>query len=386
MTDGTTPWKVLTVDDDPEKLDEIERVLSTRMGDDKFVFTKETSFDNGMTLIGDSHFDLIILDVHENEHDPDPMAKPREEDQKGESLLQHLKSIRFVPVVFYTGYPGKVRPLESMVVRVVAKGGGVDDLRSAVRDVLRTKLPHLQRYIEEQSRSYIWNSLDVFLTSRNVSVESTDVSLLLARRLAATLSQRVVKEFLGMPLDKINPLEMYQYPPSDESCNPADIYRRKEDGSLWMVFTPACDFEQDKAENVLLAKVIPLTEHPLYTSWKSSSERMKSPGPEEGKTEIEKAMNNAKGDVKSLIKGKKGERYRFLPGTFFMPDAIVDFQNLVNHPRKLGNEFEIVCSLDSPYREEMLHLFSKYYGRIGTPDYDVAPVWEKIENAFDKSQ
>ncbi len=379
MTEKVVEWRVLAVDDDPSKLYELERVLSKRMGGNTFNFTKVTSFDEGITFINDKRFDLVFLDVHEGSSDPDPSEHPKIEDQKGEKLLHHLQSVRFLPVIFYTGYSSKVTHLESMVVRVVEKGATPNEIRTAVNEVLSTKLPQLLRYIEEQSRSYIWESLDSLIRTHADDINTPDISLLLARRLAGSLSQNVVKDMLGMDINRINPLEMYQYPPLEKSCNPADIYKNISDESLWMVFTPACDFEQNKADNVLLAKVIPLVQHPVYSQWMekaSASESIQDDG------KSKKEINDAKGKVKSLVKGKLGERYRFLPGTFFLPDCVVDFQDLINFPKKAEKEFEVVCSLDNPYREEMLHFFSKYYGRIGTPDYDSDPIWEKIESDF----
>lgn len=384
MTEEAVTWRVLAVDDDPQKLDELDRILSSRMGDNCFDFTKTTSFKEGISFINDNRFDLVFLDVHEDAGDPDPEAQLRQEDQQGEELLHHLQSKRFLPVIFYTGYPTKVAHLQSMVVKVVEKGSSPSEIRTVVNQILDTKLPHLLRYVEEQSRSYIWEALSDLISEHSDEINAADISLLLARKLAASLSQHVVKAMLEMDGGKINPLEMYQYPPSSESCNPADIYRRKNDNSFWMVFTPACDFEQNKADNVLLAKVVPLVEHPAYTEWQIKALAFVGIQ-EEGdkKKSAKREMNDAKGNVKSLVKGRLGERYRFLPGTFFLPDCVVDFQELVNFPRESAGDFEVVCSLDNPYREEMLHFFSKYYGRIGTPDYDTEPVWEKIEQGFD---
>lgn len=383
MTQEGLEWKVLAVDDDAQKLDELERVLSTRMGDDVFVFTKVTVFDEGIKLIENNRFDLVFLDVHEASGDPNPSDNPAAEDQRGEEILRHIRSVRFLPVIFYTGYPVKVEHLRSMVVKVVDKGATTDEIRAAVTQVMDTRLPQLLRYIEEQSRAYVWESLDGLLESHEGEINAPDVSLLLARRLAASLSQNIVKEMIGEDVSRINPLEMYQYPPSESSCNPADIYRNNDEGSLWMVLTPACDFDQNKADNVLLAKVVPLVEHHVYSKWKEEASKFEAiPEGGQGKEKAKEAMNSARGKVISLVKGKLGERYRFLPGTFFLPDCVVDFQELVNYPKDSAKDFKVVCSLDNPYREEMLHFFSKYYGRIGTPDYDYNPVWQKIEGNF----
>lgn len=380
---GLVQWKVLAVDDDPVILENIERVLSTRMGDNSFVFTTANSFDDGIKLIKENRFDLLFLDVHEDHGDPNPDDDPEAEDQRGEKLLSILKEERFVPVIFYTGFPSKVKHLISPVVKVVDKASDIKEVRECVGLILETKLPQLSRYIEEKSRAYIWDSLEVALVKEEVSPHPSDLALLTARNLAQNLSQQVIKQLLNMDAGEINPLETYQYPPKYDSCNPADIYRYKDNGSLWMVLTPACDFEQGKAENVLLAKVTPIKEHYLYATWIEQanifSELNKKD--KEAKTN-QKPQQDAMKDVKKLVKGYIGQRYKFLPGTFFLPDCVIDFQDLMSHPIEIADDYEAVCSLDNPYREEILQLFSRYYGRIGTPDYDLDPIWERIHDEF----
>lgn len=377
----TSKWKVLSVDDDSDMHDGLKAILSSRMENHEFEFTFATSFDEGIQLIEKNRFDLIFLDVHEERNDPDPSEHPDNEDQRGEQLLDILKSSRFVPVIFYTGFPTKVKHLESHVVRVVDKGATPNEIRIAVNKILSTGLPNLTRYIEEQSRAFIWNNLESALKEPTQDITS-DIALLAARNLAKNLSQRSIKEMLGNDLNLISPLEMYLFPPEPKSCNPADIYKKIDDKTLWMVLTPACDFEQNKVDNVLLAKVTPLTEHSSYKEWQEQVEYSKELEPGQKKKEAEQCIKQARGTVKQFVQNKKGSRFRFFPGTFFLPDCIVDFQQLLNLPANYEDDFQVVCSLDNPYREELLQLFSNYYGRIGTPDYEFDSIWGKVEKEF----
>ncbi|AXS82921.1 response regulator [Marinobacter sp. Arc7-DN-1] len=375
-------WRVLSVDDDADMHKDLERILSSRMNGQDFEFTSVTSFDEGLSLIGSHRFDLIFLDVHEDRHDPDPSENFEKEDQRGEELLDSLKSIRFVPVIFYTGFPSKVKHLESHVVKVVDKGAPPAEVRTAVSAILETGLPLLTRHIEEQSRAYIWDCLEEPLKNLPVDNISKDIALLAARNLANNLSQTSVKSLLGSDLDHITPLEMYLYPHRGDTCNPADIFKKKKDGTLWMVLTPACDFEQDNAENVLLARIYALPEHHLYKDWQAEAKTFKElPAAQKGR-KSEARVSAAKNRVKNLVNNRYKARYRFLPGTFFLPDCVVDFQDLVHLPNSDSEKYEVVCSLDNPYREEYMQLFSNYYGRIGTPDYKKEYVWEKVEQSF----
>ena len=361
--------------------DGLQDILSSRMGKNSFEFTCAESFDEGMERIKTNRFDLIFLDVHENTKDPNPSDHPDAQDQRGEQLLETLKLSRFVPVIFYTGYPAKVDHLKSHMVKVVEKGTSVDDVRAAVTAIMDTGLPSLARHIEESGRAYIWESLEESLKGSMENI-SSDIALLTARNLAKNLSQRRVKELLGADVARIAPLEMYLYPADQNSCNPADIYRRKSDKTLWMVLTPACDFEQDKADNVLLAAITPLIDHEKYKLWQEKVRELDAVAEAKQTKEAKTAASTAKGAVKSLVKNGAGARFRFLPGTFFLPDCVVDFQQLLNLPISNANQFEVVCSLDNPYREEILQLFTNYYGRIGTPDYEFGAIWEKIDAEF----
>lgn len=377
-------WNVLAVDDDPEKLDELERVLTRGIDGDTFQLTKETSFDAAMHRAKNERYDFVFLDVHEEAGDPDPNRMPDREDQKGEDVLREIQKTLFMPVIFYTGWPAKVEHLRSPLVQVVGKGADVQEIREAVRLVLQTKLPQLAKHIEEQSRSYMWGALSSILSEDWDKLNPRDLSLLLARNLAKNLSQRVVKEILEIHDGDIEPLEMYLFPPDNRFCHPADIFKHRKTGGLWMVLTPACDFEQDKAEKILMAKVTPITDIPEYNDWVAEADKFKSLPVVEQIKANKKSLNMAKDWIRQLVKGKAGERYRFLPGTFFIPDCVVDFQDLTHFVNCGDEEFSPICSLDNPYREEMLTAFSRYYGRIGTPDYDLETVWQRIDDSFNE--
>lgn len=369
-------WNVLTIDDDATQMRSIERILMQGIDDHSFNVHKANSFDDGLELIKKSRFDLIFLDVNE-----DTGHEPQNGDERGEQLLKQLQEVRFVPVIFYTGYAGKVRHLESLVVKVVDKGSPIEDIQNAVRAIFMTKLMELLKHIEEQSRKYMWETISDLLTRHQDQVQPSEISLLLARKLANDLSQKTVKNLLNIPEEKINPLEMYLYPSTKGICNPADIFIDKSDNSYWMVLTPACDFAQCKVENTLLAEIIPLNKHKLYTDWRSEKEaydKIEHDNEQEKKLAQNK-VGKAAGEIKTLVKNRAQERYKFLPGTFFLPDCVVDFQRLKTLPPQANDAFEKLCSLDNPYREEFLHAFSKYYGRIGTPDYDFHDLWSKIE-------
>jgi len=377
-------WNVLAVDDDPANLDRLERIFERGIGfdGDTFKFTKITSFDDGLELIRTARFDFIFLDVHENAGDPDPNAEPNAEDQKGEELLEALKKIRFSPVIFYTGYPKKVEHLSSPVVRVLEKGATVDEVRNEVKEILNTKLPHLSNYIENKSREYIWETLSS-VWDKIPDISPPDIALLLARRLASNLSENVIKDILGIGKDYIKPLEMYIYPPI-ELCSPGDIYQQKDTFEHWIVCTPACDFEQKKAQNVLLAKVHSLSEYEGVANVKAARENHRNANSSDAKAikVLKNKVTKTESQLRNFVNNGGPKRYRFLPGTFFIESSYIDFQCIKSINLEENEGYDKVCTLDSPYREQVINLFSNYYGRIGTPDLKNEDTWKVVEEKY----
>jgi hypothetical protein len=62
------------------------------------------------------------------------------------------------------------------------------------------------------------------------------------------------------------------------------------------------------------------------------------------------------------------ERFKFLPGTFFIPNLVVDFQQLRSIPCTHLEKFKKIASLDAPFAGAVLARFSRFFGRLGTPD------------------
>ena len=78
-------------------------------------------------------------------------------------------------------------------------------------------------------------------------------------------------------------------------------------------------------------------------------------------------------------KNSQPERYYYLPSVINIPNLITDFQMIVNIEYEMLNNLEHIATLDSPFSEELLNRFVRYYGRIGTPDLEI----ESILNKFD---
>jgi hypothetical protein len=57
---------------------------------------------------------------------------------------------------------------------------------------------------------------------------------------------------------------------------------------------------------------------------------------------------------------------------------LVDFQQLVAWQRGHMDTLDRLASLDSPFAEALLARFARYFGRLGTPDLDVAVLLQRL--------
>jgi CheY-like chemotaxis protein len=377
-------WRVLCVDDKKNLAEQVGEYLTDWNGGpygSKFSADVETSFANALERLRNERFDLVTLDLH-GATDPEPGKEPAGgEKQEGERVLDELRKIRFVPVIFYTAYADRLTDIETPVVRVVKKGSNdLKAVRSAAEEIYKTGLPSLIRHIEEEERKYIWDTIDKEWRQRAFAIGTEELSYLLARRLAARFSRNSVKELLKHPIDTARAIERYIFPPVIEKIRTGGVCRSKASGEYWVVATPACDFATDRVEMVFLVGARLLDGDKKFCDWRASK-RWNGAGEEE-----DKASRRAYEKLSQLMRNAGSERYWFLPGTFFLPDLVVDFQILKQVALNAMDDLELICQLDSPYREQFVLDVSSYYGRLGTPNLETSEIFARLIEAAAKAE
>jgi len=366
-------WRFIIVEDNEDTARQLVEILPTCVDspDTVSTFVFEV-FSEAAEALTHSRYDLLILDLKDdNDANFDSESEPA-----GLSIFQNLKKSRFVPVIFYTALAHSVRPEQTSFVRVVEKTEDVTKVRDEARNILATNLPGLTRHIEALQRDYMWDFISTHWKDYSLPHEQADLAYLLARRLALSLeaeARRLARKLAGktIPLAdvaNIHPMEMYVPPPVGSVRSAGDIVRANIDGQLghWIVLTPSCDFEQkDRLFNVLLAHCVPLEKESEFLEWKG-----------DGSTEKAAFLKALIGDNREH---SQAERYKFLPGTYFFPDSVVDFQRLRTVRVADFQQMQVVASLDSPFAEAVLARFSRYFGRLGTRDIDKQVVLKRLE-------
>lgn len=399
-----TKWRILVVEDKENFRQQLLEAIPS------FVDAPDTAeadlcvdFDEAIEKLQKDRYDVVILDLKD---DSDGWALADDSDPAGLKVFERLKETRFVPVVFYTALAHKVRSLETSFVRVVEKTETTAKVKDEVRRVLGTQLPALTRHLEEVQRSYMWGFVSAHWKEMTAIHHKVDLVYLVARRLAQTLRGESIRSFvagisrntqkvdehspaeepqmlgavateageLAAFTDGVHPVEFYIYPCADQPWLAGDILKAEMDGrnDYWLVLTPSCDFENKKAQFVILAKCEHLTEQNEYGKWAAN---------------IAQPSRSALKGMEEVIGDNRGgqkERFKFLPGTFFLPDLVVDFQQLRSVPFAELKRDSVVAALDSPFAEAVLARFSRYFGRLGTPNIDKDVVIDRLQATASK--
>lgn len=374
-----TAWRFLVVEDNADNARQLQEVLPGAVDlPDSAKIDLCRSFGEARTELLRDRYDILILDLK----DDSSSFFSSDSEPAGVKIFEELRKTRFVPVVFYTAHAQKVRSEETSFVRVVEKSEDVTRVREEVRKVLATRLPALNRQIEEVQRSYMWEFVSTNWKEFKERTHQADLAYLLARRLAISLEHTAkdLAVFVGGQLQatsnekKSHPMVMYVTPPIGPHRLAGDILLETVNAtqSYWLILTPSCDFAQEKVHHVVLAKCERLTEQDEYKKWSFDRAHRES------KSRLEDLIGDNR---RSAPGGPKlqPERFKFLPGTFFLPDLVVDFQQLRSLGLKDLAKLAAVASLDSPFAESVLARFARYYGRLGTPDLDREVVFRRIE-------
>jgi CheY-like chemotaxis protein len=389
QTDIRASPRILHVDDDEDVRRSVKDYLEAESipGWGQPEVSSTGDFHDALRRLEAERFDLVILDVRLGSQDEEGISV---EEEAGVKTLAAIRERRFVPVVFWTGLPGNVSHLESPLVSVGEKTQRLPALLEYVHGAFHTRLPALNRallrMVEDEQRRYMWEFVAQHWQTLQEVEDHTAVAYLLARRLARSISgpgivgiARALDENVAAFVSgaEIHPVELYVQPPLlDQGLLVGDILNGFSNGrdGWWLTLTPSCDLINEKADFVLLAAAEPLPAHPLVMKWSAAK-------PGQHKT--------ARGKVESLVRQKTGgqdDRWLYLPEAIAVPDLVVDMQRLISIPCDEAKALRHVASLDSPFAEEAVNRFNRYYGRIGTPNFDATPIMERLAGEIETAQ
>lgn len=357
--------RILYIEDDKDNRNDLVEYLSANVIDNcKIKIDGEESFEKGLEKVNEYH--IVILDLYKG-------VAGNGGETSGLTVLNEIREKVFIPVIFYSGNTALVKKYESQVIGVVTKGeDGIDGLRKEISRFIKHNLPYLREnihnHIEKEFKRYFW---DVIQSKNDIfKPDNNDFSLgyLLLRNIGNSLSKENIANIIedsSINKDKVHPMEFYIYPISNDEYENGEIVKNKLTHEVYVILTPSCDFvktaaRKRKAKKVMLSRVTPLTETDNYKEYK--------------KDQVKK-----KDKFSQFVNSGTSDRYFFLPGTPFIENGVVDFQNnnIIEY-EKLNSDYERIAKLDSPFAQSMTASFIRYYNRIGFPDLDVEYVLNKL--------
>ena len=351
--------KILYIEDDKENQKDLQDVLDGILIKDMTISINcLESFDVEECQFNQYH--IVILDLFEG-------VAGNNGKESGLDVLNHIRGKLFVPIIFYSGNTRSIVSLRSQVIGVATKGdGGFDELKSEILRLTAHNLPFLKErvhdYIEKEFQKYFWDVIQDQNDKFNPEDDDFSLGYMLLRNFGNSLSRNNISKLLeddSINADKVHPMAFYLYPlPDDCEYECGEILKHKgKDGDVYVILTPTCDFVARskggrKAKRVLLAKAQLL----------------------KGRAEYKKYIENVdknKGALIELVRSKN-DRFFFLPGTPFIENRVVDFQDKIMVEYEcLNSDFVRIAKLDTPFAQAMATSFIRYYNRIGFPDIDM---------------
>ena len=349
--------RILMVDDDEQIGNNASKLFNgSRIKENEIDFVYIKDFGDAMPKLSQSDFDIIILDLYKG----DP--RDTNEDRPGEKVLEEIKKQCFIPVIFFTGLTNRVDYLKSDIIRVVSKADNFDNLKIEIEKTIDSRLifirNKLDSYIRNSMKEYFWDFVHKDWNLISEIKDEVSLSYLLIRRLGNSLSRRQIIKLLEddpkISSDKIHPMEFYVYPSVSKDFETGDLLRLS--GETFVILTPTCDFVcrkgQMDAKNALIARCSLLRDHEKLKKYKENQ-----------------SSTEANNGLISLLRGGD-KRFFFIPGTFFIEDSLIDFQDVKAVPCEELSSYNKIATLDDPFAQSMLAHFVRYYNRVGHQDLD----------------
>lgn len=353
--------KILMIDDEEDQRRAIKEILeeNTFPNEEIVVTAKEFFNPEDLTSLEEDDYDILILDLFDKE----------KKEYLGEPILKSIQKNIFIPIIFYTGYTSEVKEKESEIIKIVPKPDGYEGIKKAIDEILNSKIPLIKKrislYLKDKFKEYMWDFVHKDWEKIKPYLDDNSSSYLLTKRLTHALSERYILEILNETnnpyFEKKHPLEMYIYPPLSKEINFGDII--KKENKYYLVLTPSCNFELRngcrKAEHILLVEIVPLKSFDAYNEYKTDPTK--------------------KDKLKSFVENRKGgDRYYFLPETWFLENSLIDFQKTNHIPFEESVSFEKISELDPLHISSILSTFIRYYNHVGTRDLDADKILDKI--------
>ena len=353
--------KILFVDDDRSAVKPIEDALDDADGEIKHDWT---DFPEANRKIDAFLPDIIVLDLF--------VGRPQDGEATGTDTLAMIWDHHFCPVILYSANPDIAGEnyREHPFIKTITKGSDSDQEAVAAICDLRPVVDRLAAVQEEARKAF---SIALRYVSQHAPRDNGDAVAVVhraaRRRLAALLDDTTAT---GRPLDA---WEQYVFPPVSSNIQLGDVLRLKDGNkdpeSYRVVLTPSCDLvrsngREAKVKNVMVARCCSVAE---ALSMIGLGDNLK------------KTLRSSRfRDI--LTVGFGGSIIPFPALGKSIPSMAANLKDLQLIPlNEVDAKYEIVASVDSPFRETVAWAYIQTAARPGLPDRDIESWRREIKQA-----
>lgn len=334
--------------------------------------------EKAMVLLYKENFHALIVDLKLETDD----NNKEDENYSGNILLKNIINKEIIPIIVRTGFPNKMtQEINRNIIKSCSKETPtLEEVVEELIDYYNTSIFSIfgsRGKVDKHIKDFFWNILPECFINKKEEINNLDKGIqekVIIRYVSSWLNNKYM--FNDGYLD-VEPIEMYMFPnPIDRICN-CDIYKDDDSNEKFIVLTPACDLANDKAENILFAKI---------QSYESVDEFNKTiqKCSEQQKTE-EKISNGNRNKIASWSRNshEKSMRYHFLPKVGFFDGGFIDFSLLtcLKYDRE-KNEFAErnlvkIGTITDSFKRDIIARFSSYYQRQGQPTFNADSILKK---------
>ena len=335
------------------------------------------STEEAMVLLYKENFNALIVDLELESED----KNRDDEDYSGNILLKNIVEKEILPIIVRTGFPSKIaQDLNKNIINIYSKEEPtleevVGELIAYHNDSVFNMFGSRGK-VDKFIKDFFWNILPECFKDKIEDINTLDKETqekVIIRYVTSWLNNKYM--FNDGYLD-VEPIEMYMFPnPIDKICS-CDIYKDIQNDENFIVLTPACDLANDKAENILFAKI------QSYDQVCEFNDTINACIDQQNNSGISKSNKNKVASW-SRNSHEKSMKYHFLPKVSFFDGGFIDFSILVTFKydreskKFLERNLVKLGTITNPFKRDIIARFSSYYQRQGQPTFNVESMLKK---------
>lgn len=384
--------EILEITDDKQLsklsiLDSKEEVYNQLLEDGNITDEIEEMFKSSITyktvrkpkeaivLLYKENFHALIVDLKLETED----NNKEDEDYSGNILLNNIVNKEIIPIIVRTGFPRKIsQKINKNIINVYSKETPtLEKVIEELIDCYNTSIFSIFASggkVDKHIKDFFWDVLPECFTNKKEEIKDLDKEIqekVVIRYVSSWLNNKYMFDdgYLN-----VEPIEMYMFPnPIDKICS-CDIYEDESSCEKFIVLTPACDLANDKADNIIFAKI--LSHESVDEIFNQTSQKCSEPN-----NDMAISKNKRKIIAKYARNGHdKSMRYHFLPKVGFFEGGFIDFSLLMSlkydkeQKQFEGRNLVKIGTITDAFKRDIIARFGSYYQRQGQPEFNTESI------------